>query len=361
MSTILASSSKMAKSFVGSGRVRLLTRWLVLCVCLGVGGCSREERPHQGDLAAAGFEILKLRHQGFAGQVQPHELAQDLGYLAPLELDYVGNTISGPQDIQTVVTRDIDVGGAFNGAILKLIAAQAPIEAIVGYYGVDQETFSGFYVLEDSPIHSARDLIGNKVAVNTLGAHYEFVLKEYLTRNGLSKDQIAQVTLIVVPPVSGEQALRQKQVEVTTLQGILRDKALERGGIRRLFSDFELFGPFTAGSLVMTRDFVKSHPHTVRHFVEATARAIEWARAQPRQEVVARLESIINKRGRAEDASAIRYWKGYGIAGQGGLIKPQEFDIWIDWLVKDGQLSKGQIQPGDVFTNELNPFYKKDS
>ncbi len=59
------------------------------------------------------------------------ELAEDLGYLAPLKLKWVGNTISGPQDIQTVVTGDTDIGGAFYGAILKLIAAKAPIKAVV--------------------------------------------------------------------------------------------------------------------------------------------------------------------------------------------------------------------------------------
>jgi ABC-type nitrate/sulfonate/bicarbonate transport system substrate-binding protein len=338
---------------------RIIRGLLTLCLSIGFGGCSRSNAATaEAQPGAAGFETLKLRYQGFAGAVTFPELAADLGELAPLELEYVGNTISGPQDIQTVVTHDIDFGGAFNGAILKLIAAKAPIEAVIGYYGVDQETWGGFYVLADSPIHGARDLIGKKVAMNTLGAHYEFVLREYLARNGLSKAEVDQVTLVVVPPVSGEQSLRQGQVEVTTLQGLLRDKALERGGLRKLFSDHELFGAFTAGSYVMTRDFLRTHPHAARHFVEATAKAIEWVRARPREEVIARFESIIAKRGRSEDASSIKYWRSTGVAGQGGLIKDREFQMWIDWLVKAGQLEPGQIKPSDVYTNELNPFFK---
>jgi ABC-type nitrate/sulfonate/bicarbonate transport system substrate-binding protein len=225
----------------------------------------------------------------------------------------------------------------------------------------DQQTWGGFFVLQDSPIRSARDLIGKKVAVNTLGAHHEFVMREYLARNGLSKDEIAQVTLIVVPPVNAEQALRQGQVEVAVLQGILRDKSQERGGIRSLFSDYDLFGEFTAGSYVMTRDFLSTHPHSARRFVEATARAIEWARSQPPKDVAARFESIIARRGRAEDASSVKYWHSTGIAGQGGLIKEREFGMWIDWLVKDGQLTPGQLQLKDVYTNELNPFLESAS
>jgi len=135
-----------------------------------------------GEAFAAPVEKTELRYQGWAGQVVFPELAEDLGYLAPLRLKWVGNTISGPQDIQTVATGDIDVGGAFYGAIIKLIAAKAPIRAVIGYYGSDDNTWQGYFVKEDSPIKSARDLIGKKVAVNTLGAHLEFVLREYERR-----------------------------------------------------------------------------------------------------------------------------------------------------------------------------------
>ena len=48
-----------------------------------------------------------------------------------MKLDYVSNTTSGPQSIQGVVTGDVDIGSAFNGAILKRIAAGAPIRAVV--------------------------------------------------------------------------------------------------------------------------------------------------------------------------------------------------------------------------------------
>jgi ABC-type nitrate/sulfonate/bicarbonate transport system substrate-binding protein len=67
-----------------------------------------------------------LRYQGWAGQVTLPELAQDLGYLEDVKLEWVGNTISGPQDIQSAATGQIDFGGAFNGAVVKLAANKAP-------------------------------------------------------------------------------------------------------------------------------------------------------------------------------------------------------------------------------------------
>jgi ABC-type nitrate/sulfonate/bicarbonate transport system substrate-binding protein len=161
--------------------------------------------------ASGGAEVTELRYQGSVGAVTLPELAADLGYLGNLKLKWIGNTISGPQDIQAATTGDTDFGGAFNGAIVKLAAAKAPIKAVIGYYGSDATTNMGFYVLNNSPIKTARDLIGKKIGVNTLGAHAEAIVKTYLTRNGLTDDEIKTVELVVVPPVNTEQSLRQGQ------------------------------------------------------------------------------------------------------------------------------------------------------
>ena len=303
-----------------------------------------------------GLEVLELRYQANPGTVTPPEIAEELGFLAPIKLDCVGSTASGPTSIQAVVTGDTDFGSAFNGAVIKLVAAKAPIVAVLGSYGVDQVTWGGFYVKEGSPIKSARDLIGKKVSVNTLGAHSEFMLKEYLFRSGLTKEETNQVTMVVLPPVNGEQALRQGQVDVATLGTIFRDRALERGGIRLLFSDYQLYGEFTAGSYVLRNDFIRDHPKAARKFVEAVARALDWERATPREEVVRRFQNLIAKRKRTEDASAIKFWLSSGVAGHSGLLTSKDFQIWLDWMVKDGELGQGQLRPGEVFSNRLNPF-----
>ncbi|OLE29733.1 MAG: ABC transporter substrate-binding protein, partial [Actinobacteria bacterium 13_1_20CM_3_71_11] len=280
----------------------------------GLAGCGTASG------AAPGRQVTELRYQGSVGAVTLPELAADLGYLNGVTLKWIGNTTSGPQDIQAATTGDTDFGGAFDGAIVKLKAANAPIKAVIGYYGVDENSFNGFYVRDGSPIHSARDLIGRKVGMNTLGAHHEAVLQTYLARNGLSDADIKQVTEVVVPPVTTEQSLRAGQIDVGVLGGTLRDKALARGGIHPLFTDYDLLGRFTAGSYVFRTDFIRRNPDTVRTFVAGVAKAIEWTRTQPRDAVIAEYEKILKARGRTEDDSQLRYWKSAGVAGTGGLI-----------------------------------------
>jgi len=332
-----------------------MTRWLVLSALGLLCACSRTEARTEGT-APSEFETLELRYQGNNGTVTPVELAEELGYLAPIRLNFVGSTVSGPASVQAVVTGDTDFGGAFNGAIIKLIAAKTPIVAVVGYYGVDDKRRSDLFVLANSPIQAPRDLLGKSVSMNTLGAHSEFFVKEFLFRNHLDSNEARQVTMLVIPPVNGEQVLRQGRVDIAILGDIYRERALETGGLRSLTSDFELFGKFTAGTYVMKTQFIKQHPAVARRFVEAVARALDWSRETPREQVVARLVEIIGKRGRNEDDSVVKYWRSYGVNGKGGTISDREFQLWIDWMVKDGELAPGQLAASSLYTNELNPF-----
>lgn len=304
-----------------------------------------------------------LRYQGSASQVTFPELADSLGYFDQVALDWVGDTTSGPQDIQSAATGDTDFGGAFNGAIVKLAAANAPIQSVVSYYGADSDTFNGFYVLEDSPIRTARDLIGKKVAMNTLGAHAEFIIREWLAQQGLSKDEIAQVELTVVPPVNTEQALRQGQIDVGTLGSVFRQTATQRGGLRELFTDESLYGTFSYGTYVLRKDFIAQNKEAVGDFVQGVARAIRWTQTVPRDDVIATFKSIIAARGRNENPDLVDYWKSSSVA-PGGVIADREVEIWVDWLKRNEDLGD-DISASDIYTNEFNPYangtYPQDS
>ncbi|HYS66631.1 MAG TPA: ABC transporter substrate-binding protein [Paraburkholderia sp.] len=301
-------------------------------------------------------EKPELRYQGWASKVLYPELAEDLGYLAPIKLKWVGNTISGPQDIQAAVTGDVDFGGAFNGSIVKLIAAHAPVKAVISYVGTDKETNGGLFVLQGSPIHSARDLIGRKVGVNTPGAYAQYLVTAYLEKAGLSKDEIQKVVFVAAPPVNLAQLLKQKQLDAVFLEDIIKDKLLADGGAALLTTDYQLLGSFGYASYLFTDRFIAQNPNTVRKFVDGTARAIEWAKTTPRAEVIARLKKIVETRHRNEDISIVNYWKSAGVGSKGGLIDADDFTTYIDWYVKNGVLKPGQVKPENVYSNQFNPF-----
>ena len=334
----------------------LLSVAAAVVLALTVTGCggSAQAGDQPGSTANGQPELKVLRYQGSANNVGLAELAQDLGYLGDIKLDWVGNTISGPQDIQSAATNQTDFGGAFAGAVVKLEEAGAPVTAVVNYYGEDQKTFNGFYVKADSPIKAPRDLIGKKIAVNTLGAHSEAVINTYLTKNGLSQEEIKQVQLVVVPPNDTEEALRRGQVDVASLGGVLQDHAIAAGGLRSLFNDYELFGTFAGGQIVLRNDFIAKNPNTARIFTTAVAKAVKWETETPRDEVIARFKKIIDARGRNESTANLQYWKSPGVPDN-GVIKDEDFSRWATWL-KTAGIVKGDLTPSKYYTNKFNDF-----
>ena len=307
--------------------------------------------------AAKGEEDKVLQYQSAPGSVVLPELAADLGYLGDLKLDNIGISTGGPESIQLTATKQTDFGSAFNGAIIKSYSKNVKLKSVVGSYGSDENTFMGAYALEGSSIKSEKDFIGKKIGVNILGAHMEFVVKDYLRKGGLTEKEIDEVTLVTIPASNAEQSLRNNQIDVVILSGIARDRALETGGITEIFKDIEVFGSeFTAGDYFFTEQYIKENPNTVKLFVEGVAKAIDWAQTTPREEVIARFEKIIKERGRKETADNLKYWQSTGIAETGGVIAVSEYDVWIDWLVKNGELEEGQVKAEDLYTNEYNPF-----
>ncbi|WP_433673088.1 ABC transporter substrate-binding protein [Nocardia sp. CA-136227] len=297
-----------------------------------------------------------VRYQGSTGQVTAFELAADLGYFTKIDLHWEGDTTSGPANIQAAATKQVEFGSAFNGAVIKLIAGGAPVTSVLSSYGADELNFTGYFVRDDSRITSARDLIGKKVGVNTLGAHHEFITRQWLHDQGLSDAEIKQVQLVVLPPANTEDALRNGQIDVAALGGVFRDTAIGRGGIHPLYTDKDLFGQFDYGTYVFRNDYLKSHADAVADFVQGTARATRWLQVTPRDEVVAKFADIIHKRGRNENTSLLQYYKSSGVPVPGGVVAERELQIWIDWLVRNGELPAGKLAAKDLYTNKDNPY-----
>lgn len=313
-------------------------------------GCTK---PESKQLTSDGLESLEFKYLGSPGIVTPLELAEDLGYLAPIKLNYQGVSTGGPQGIQSALSGDSDISSpSFAGSAVKMVASGVPGTVVIAAYGTFDDPFAGYYVLENSPIHSARDLIGKKVGTNILGAQVEYMLKTYLKKGGLTPEEINQVTLVVLPPGSSEQALRNKHVDLAPLTG----PSIERGGVRRLYRDYDLVGDLTTGTYVMANRYIAEHPNTTRKVVTGIAKAIEWSRQSSRDEVIARFEHILEKRKRPENNAMLKYWTNWGIPSEGGKFEQHDFKIWVDNLITEGQLKPNQIDYKKIYSNQYNEY-----
>ncbi len=202
-----------------------------------------------GMALAESTEPVTLRYLASQGSISPHELAAELGYYDNLGIKFenVGYAQGGPASLFALAAGSVDLGSAATSAVVNSIAGGNDFVAAYPSNGINDQVQSVFYVLEDSPIKSVKDIVGKSIAVNTLGAHLDYTVREALFQNGLPQDA---AKLIVVPGPQLEQTLRSGQVDIAalgywqaTFEGLLK----EHGGVRGIFDDTDVLGEIAGG------------------------------------------------------------------------------------------------------------------
>lgn len=312
----------------------ILSRTFALSTALGLS------------LATAVQADVTIRYLASQGGLNAHELAAELGYFdgTGITLENVGYAQGGPASLVALTGGSVELGSAATAAVLNSIAAGNDFVAAYPSNGINDEAKSIFYVLEDSPIKAIEDLAGKTIAVNTLGAHLDFVVREALHQKGLPQDA---ANLIVVPGPQLEQVLRSGQVDVSAFgywQTTFEGAARKTGGLRAVFDDTDILGEIAGGFVVLRRDWIEAHPAEAKAFVEGSAKALDYARENP-EETKAIFAKVLADRG--ENPDVAQFFAGYGVR-EGGLAVKRDIQFWIDVLEREGAVEKGKLVAKDI-------------
>lgn len=299
-----------------------------------------------GFSGSAAAEDVTIRYLGGSGGLAAYELAEELGYFegTGITLENLGNAAGGPETLIALAGGSVDLAGAATPAVLNSIAAGNDFVAAFPSNGINDDAESIFYVLDGSPIKEIKDIVGKTIAVNTLGAHLEYAVREALHQQGLPPDA---ANLIVVPGPQLEQVLRSGQVDISAFgywQTTFEGAARQNGGITPVFGDTDVLGEIAGGFVVLRRDWIDAHPEAARVFVEQSARALDYAREFP-EETKAVLANALNERG--ENGDLAQYFKGYGVR-EGGLPVERDVKFWIDVLEREGKIQAGVLSPTEI-------------
>lgn len=298
-----------------------------------------------------------IRYQSGAGTVDLLQLAAALGYLDDIKLDKVGDVTGGPQMLQALVGNDVDIATSpFFGATAQLVATGAPIKAVVSTYGSSGDISSSLIVLKDSPVQSAQDLVGKKVAVNTLGANAEAVLDTWFEQEGLTDDQVKDITLVALPPLNTEEALRAGKIDAAYLSIGAIHLAEKRGGIRSVFKDTDVVGPYNGGGAVMQDRFLDANPDAATEVATGIAKAVDYINTHEREDVLEIYDGWLEDNGYGDYVEAVdANWPGStGVPTEDASIRDEDISLWLDWLGSRGDVDPDDIAPSDVYTNEFN-------
>jgi ABC-type nitrate/sulfonate/bicarbonate transport system substrate-binding protein len=298
-----------------------------------------------------------IRYLDDAGFVPSFEIADVLGFLKDtnIRLEPKGESPGGPESLAALASGSIDIVGAATPAMINAIAHGAKILCIMPRAGINKDLNSKFFVLDDSPIKSPADLKDRSIAVNTLGAHLDYTVREYLKNHDLTA---GDVKLVTVPGPRLDETLRSHQTDVVavgTWQNPIAVKIRAEGGVKVLFTDYDVLGDIVLAGNAMQTSFLDQHPKEVKEFVTASAKAADWVADHP---VEARklAAEILTERGETAAATvAAASWPGFGVS-QHALYKEQDIKFWLDVLVREAKLKPGQFSPEDIATNKYNSF-----
>lgn len=304
-----------------------------------------------------GAETTTIRYQSEMGSVDLIQMGEALHDFPGLTFKKVGDETGGPQTLQALVSNQIDVSGpSFFGAIAQLVATGAPIKAVVSDYGSNAKNNSSVVTLAGSPIKKPQQLIGKKVAVNTLGANEEAIIDTWLRKSGLSSAQIKQVTLVPLPPLNTVEALQQHQVDAAALDTGQIQAVHNKVKFATLVKDTSLLGPYNGGGAAMTDSFMQQNPKTTKKLVTGLAKALHYVETHSRKQVLSVYTTWLEQHGYKAYVAPVEanYPGDLGVASKWGVIKPGDISQWISWLTSRGDVKPSDVKPSDVYTNTFN-------
>lgn len=289
---------------------------------------------------------VTIRYLASQGSLRAHELAWELGYFegTGITLENVGYSTGGPASLVALAGGSTEIADPATPALLNAIAAGNNLVAAYPANGINDQVQSVFLVPEDSPIRSLEDIAGKTIAVNTLGAHLDYVVREGLHQTGLPADA---ANLITVPGPQLDQVLRSGQVDVAAFgywQTTFLGAAEKAGGLRAVFDDTDVLGEIAGGFITFDRAWTEAHPEETRAFIDASTRALEFARTNL-EETRAIFARVLEERG--ENPEVAQYFTGYGVRA-GGKSEERDIQFWIDVLEREGKVEPGKLVARDI-------------
>jgi len=186
--------------------------------------------------------------------------------------------VMGANPIAGIVGGDFDTGGVTWTAFLLATNRGVPLvpvsEADRGSKGQ-----ALFMVKNDSPLKSAEDLIGKKIAVITVGGACDMILNDVLRAKGLDYKSIGY-TVMGVPDMAP--TVLQGGFDAACIPEPLLSVVQEQGGLRSVYDLFS--GDYDRFALVgfpVTKKFAETNPNTVAALRRALEKGLAYAHNNP--------------------------------------------------------------------------------
>ncbi|MFF1438770.1 ABC transporter substrate-binding protein [Streptomyces sp. NPDC058295] len=168
--------------------------------------------------------------------------------------------------------------------LTSLMVAQSnnvPVQAVsngIASTGVQGKDFGAITVKKDSPLKSAKDLEGKKVAINTLKNINETAVRESVRKAGGDPDRVKFVELAFDQMAA---ALDSGQIDAAMVVEPALATVKSQGGVEIASPLVDVAPNLTVAMYFTSTQYAQKNPDVVKKFQEATAESLAYADAHP--------------------------------------------------------------------------------
>jgi NitT/TauT family transport system substrate-binding protein len=214
--------------------------------------------------------------------VAPLYLGQKKGIYEQHGLKLAMTTAQGGAAIVPgVVSGQFQFGFSNMTSLMIAQSNDVPVRAVVNGVnstGVQGKDFGAIVVKKDSPITSAKELEGKKVALNTLKNINETAVRESVRKAGGDPDKVHMVELAFDQMPA---ALDQGRIDAALVVEPALATILGQGGREIASSLVDVAENLTVAMYFTSAQYEKQHPDVVEKFREATAQSLAYADEHP--------------------------------------------------------------------------------
>lgn len=168
--------------------------------------------------------------------------------------------------------------------VTSLMVAQTngvPVKAVangIASTGVRGKDFNGLMVKKDSPVKSAKELEGKKVAINTLKNINETAVRQAVREAGGDPDKVKLVEMAFDQMPA---ALDQGQIDAACVVEPATATIRSQGGREIASPLIDVAPELTVAMYFTSTQYAQQNPDVVKKFQEATAESLAYAEAHP--------------------------------------------------------------------------------
>lgn len=214
--------------------------------------------------------------------VAPLYLGEKKGFFSERGLKLsISSAQGGAAIVPGVASGQFEFGFSNTTSLLIAQSNSVPVKGVANgnaSTGVEGKDFAAITVKGDSPIKSAKDLEGKKVAVNTLKNTMELGVRASVTKSGGDPDKVKFVEMAfdqMPAALDGGQIDAAMVVEpaLATIKG--------QGGREIASSMVDIAPDLTISMYFTSTQYAQKNPEVVKKFQEATAESLAYADSHP--------------------------------------------------------------------------------